>query len=163
MGASATVCVGDFSPLRTGARASADSPSRSQHAHDAELLARVQHIPVPRAGSAVFWDQRVPHANSRRHLGRRAREVVCGGYLPRVGANERYVREQLRRFRLALPPSDFWLEEHRRAAAVVAEEVPAGLPCAAGLVSGKEAGPSPGEGGDAQLLAHLLGLDSGAY
>ena len=42
MGASATVCVGDFSPLRTGARASADSPSRSQHAHDAELLARVQ-------------------------------------------------------------------------------------------------------------------------
>jgi hypothetical protein len=34
-----------------------------QTKEDSDVLAQIQHIPV-RAGSAVFWDNRIPHANS---------------------------------------------------------------------------------------------------
>jgi ectoine hydroxylase-related dioxygenase (phytanoyl-CoA dioxygenase family) len=132
------VCVGDFSPLRT---------AKDQ---DAALLSRVAHVPVP-AGAAVFWDQRVAHANSRRHLGRAPREVIYGGYLPRVWANERYAREQRRRFVAAVPPSDFWLHGPR----AVTEAAPA----ATGDIQLDGTECVEGADGGGGLFAHLLGLD----
>lgn len=61
-------------------------------------------------GAAVFWDQRIPHANSRSNLSDRTRRVIYGGFLPKVPLNDRYSIEQRRRMRAGLPQSDFWME-----------------------------------------------------
>ena len=90
------VCVGDFSPLSS--------------LRDAALLARFTHIPIP-AGAAVFWDQRIPHANARENRNAFARCVVYGGFLPRTSLNRRYGREQWRRMKKKEVQVDFWLEE----------------------------------------------------
>jgi hypothetical protein len=89
------VCVGDFCPIRPR--------------EDKQVIGRFQHVPVA-AGSAVFWDQRIPHANAYRNGSGEARSVVYGGYLPRVPVNAVFAREQRRRFERRLPQSDFWID-----------------------------------------------------
>ena len=73
------------------------------------------HVPVP-AGAAVFWDQRLPHANARKNQGNEPRSVVYGGFLPRgegIGINKAYAKEQLRRLKEGRVQADFWLNETR--------------------------------------------------
>ena len=74
---------------------------------------RIRHIPV-RAGSAVFWDQRIPHANSYRHDGKEARSVVYCSFLPNVEVNRVYVRKQLEKFRRGILPTDQWIETQEK-------------------------------------------------
>ena len=77
---------------------------------DAAVLARVRHVPVP-AGAAVFWDQRLPHANARRNGKREPRAVVYGGFLPRgVAKNDAYAAEQRRRLVAGAPQPNFWMD-----------------------------------------------------
>jgi ectoine hydroxylase-related dioxygenase (phytanoyl-CoA dioxygenase family) len=73
------------------------------------LVARFEHVPIP-AGAALFWDQRLPHANARRNNSGGARMVVYGGFLPRGPAiNDAYAVEQRRRLLLAQAQPDFWM------------------------------------------------------
>ena len=85
-------CVGDFIALTMR--------------DDAAVVAGVGHVPVP-AGAAIFWDQRVPHANARRNTKHEARAVAYGGFLPRTPLNDMYATEQRRRFLLGEPQPDF--------------------------------------------------------
>jgi len=101
------VCKGNFCPIR---------PS-----HDQDILSRFSHIAIP-AGSAVFWDQRIPHANSRQNKNRTAREVVYGGYLPRTTLNDVYAKKQIARFYRRLPQVDFWIETKGKQTTREAEE-----------------------------------------
>ncbi|EQC39641.1 hypothetical protein SDRG_03072 [Saprolegnia diclina VS20] len=87
------VCLGDFSPLRMQ--------------EDRDVISRYEHIPC-RAGSVIFFDWRIPHANSYRHVGSIPREVIYTGFLPRVSINEAYAKEQLRRYEARLLPADHW-------------------------------------------------------
>lgn len=87
------VCLGDFSPLRMQ--------------EDREVIRRYQHIDCT-AGSVIFFDWRIPHANSYKHTGAIPREVVYTGFLPNVPMNAHYAQEQLRRYRLRLLPADHW-------------------------------------------------------
>lgn len=120
-------CVGEYTHL---------SPS-----HDRALMQRVRHVPV-RAGSAVFWDTRIPHANAYRNdpspvgpdagenegtaaaaAGARgaagARAVVYCSFLPDVAVNRRFVRRQLADWQGRRAPrvGDRWIRqeeaEHR--------------------------------------------------
>lgn len=52
-----------------------------QTTEDKALIARFEHVPIP-AGAAVIWDQRIPHANSRRNTTDRARMVIYGASKP---------------------------------------------------------------------------------
>ena len=88
-------CVGDYCAI--------------QPHEDADILKRFTHIPIP-AGAAVFWDQRLPHANARHNQASVPRRVVYGGFLPRVPRNIPYVQEQLRRFLRRVAQVDFWIE-----------------------------------------------------
>ena len=77
-------------------------------------MKRIEHIDVP-AGAAVFWDQRIPHANAYKNEGNEAREVVYGGFLPRgIDINDRYAEEQRRRFITGRPQTDFWSNGQER-------------------------------------------------
>ncbi|DAZ98396.1 TPA: hypothetical protein N0F65_000110 [Lagenidium giganteum] len=87
------VCLGDFSPLRMQ--------------EDRDVIRRYQHINCT-AGSVIFFDWRLPHANSYKHVGSTPREVIYSGFLPRVPMNQRYAEEQLRRYSLRLLPTDHW-------------------------------------------------------
>ena len=71
---------------------------------------RLEHVSLS-AGDAVFWDQRVIHANAVCNNSKQPRMCVYGGFLPRVKRNLRYAQEQLRRARLRLTQSDFWVGE----------------------------------------------------
>jgi ectoine hydroxylase-related dioxygenase (phytanoyl-CoA dioxygenase family) len=85
---------------------------------DAEVIRRFVHVPVP-AGAAVFWDQRLPHANARWNKGKEPRSVVYGGFLPRgkgIFINQAYAKEQLRRLKEGRAQPDFWLHEKERSA-----------------------------------------------
>ena len=89
-----------------------EAPCVGQYTHirpkeDWEVMERVQHIPVP-AGSAVFWDNRIPHANAYKHLGEEPRAVVYCSFLPDVELNRKYVRNQLADFLQGKPPRDQW-------------------------------------------------------
>ena len=125
-GAHPRPCVGEYTHL---------SP-----AHDREILKRVKHVPV-RAGSAVFWDNRIPHGNAYRNdpvgllsggdtMGG-SRAVVYCSFLPDVGVNREFVGRQLEDWRAGRPPSlgDRWIkreeesEEGRRAQRGVADSV----------------------------------------
>ena len=61
------------------------------------LKYRLVHVYVCSSvgGAAVFWDQRLPHSNSRYNRSEHARAVVYGGYLPRVAINQAYAEEQV--------------------------------------------------------------------
>lgn len=89
-------CVGDFTPIRP--------------IEDKAIIDNFRHIPC-RAGDLVCWDYRIPHANARFNNSSQAREAVYIGLLPSIEMNKAYAREQLRRYRLGILPSDQWHEE----------------------------------------------------
>ncbi len=75
---------------------------------DYEVMKRVVHIPV-KAGSAVFWDNRIPHANAYRNDHKSlARAVVYASFLPDIELNRRYVQNQLQAWKLRQPIRDQW-------------------------------------------------------
>lgn len=75
---------------------------------DALVMRRIVHIPV-RAGSAVFWDNRLPHANAYRHTGAFPRAVVYSSFLPDVPVNRQYVKKQLEKWKRGKNPTDQWI------------------------------------------------------
>lgn len=77
---------------------------------DADVLQRVQHVPV-RAGSVVFWDYRLPHANAYRHDGCVPRAVLYCSFLPPVPLNRTYAQRQLERWRQGKTPTDQWIQD----------------------------------------------------
>jgi len=87
-------CVGNYTHIRPK--------------EDAAVLQRVRHVPVP-AGGAVFWDNRLPHANAYRHLGATPRAVVYGSFLPDVPVNRTYAARQLENWKRGRNPTDQWI------------------------------------------------------
>lgn len=108
-------CVGEYSHL---------DPT-----FDRDIIERIKHIPV-RAGSAVFWDDKIPHGNSYRndltHINgdtaavpdfadtleiSGARAVVYCSFLPDVDVNRNFVLRQLDDWKLQRPPraGDRWI------------------------------------------------------
>ena len=87
-------CVGQYTHIRPK--------------EDREIMDRVVHIPV-KAGSAVFWDNRIPHANSYNHNGDHPRIVVYASFLPDVELNRSYIRNQLANWKIQRPPTDTWI------------------------------------------------------
>mmetsp|Transcript_26880 Transcript_26880/g.56059 ORF Transcript_26880/g.56059 Transcript_26880/m.56059 type:complete len:391 (-) Transcript_26880:71-1243(-) len=111
-------CVGEYTHL---------NPT-----HDRELMQRVQHVPV-KAGSVVFWDNRIPHSNSYRNDPIRprandtdeaatddidvslgtcgSRAVVYCSFLPDVQINRRFVARQLEDWKMQRAPrvGDRWM------------------------------------------------------
>jgi Protein of unknown function (DUF1479) len=77
---------------------------------DANVLRQIQHVTV-RAGSVVFWDNRIPHANAYRHDGNEPRVVVYCSFLPNVAINRRYALQQLARWKRGLNPIDQWIQQ----------------------------------------------------
>jgi hypothetical protein len=92
-----SLCVGDYTHIRPK--------------EDAAVFTRIRHIPV-RAGSAVFWDNRLPHANSYRHLGTTPRAVVYCSFLPDVNINRTYVQKQLEDMKNGRSPADQWINNN---------------------------------------------------
>ena len=86
-------CVGDFTPIRP--------------VEDRGVISQFTHVPC-RAGDIVFWDYRLPHANSRYNSSSTPRAVVYLGFLPCVSLNRAYAMEQLRRLASGEPPGDQW-------------------------------------------------------
>mmetsp|Transcript_2367 Transcript_2367/g.3428 ORF Transcript_2367/g.3428 Transcript_2367/m.3428 type:complete len:488 (+) Transcript_2367:99-1562(+) len=106
----ATISSGDDS-IKT---MMAPSPCIGEYTHirpkeDAEIYKRMKHIPVPEGG-AVFWDNRIPHANSYVHDGDEPRMVVYASFLPDVECNRMYVEKQLEDWRNWKRPRDMWIE-----------------------------------------------------
>ncbi|KAL3936063.1 MAG: hypothetical protein SGBAC_008544 [Bacillariaceae sp.] len=89
----AASCVGEYTHIRPK--------------EDREVMKSVQHVPVS-AGSVVFWDNRIPHANAYRHNGTAPRAVVYCSFLPDIELNRVYVKEQLRRYYAKKPITDQW-------------------------------------------------------
>ena len=57
----------------------------------------------------MFWDWRIPHANSRFHRGKESREVIYAGYLPSVKINKLYVDTiQLPNYKNGIQPGKLW-------------------------------------------------------
>ena len=88
-------CIGEYTHIRPK--------------EDALVMARIQHIPVG-AGSAVFWDNRLPHANAYRNDSTEARAVVYCSFLPDVQLNRDYVHQQLYKYKRRIPPTDQWIK-----------------------------------------------------
>lgn len=88
------LCVGEYTHIRPK--------------EDMEVMKRVYHISV-KAGSAVFWDNRIPHANAYRNDSTSlARAVVYASFLPDIELNRRYVKNQLKAWKLRQPIRDQW-------------------------------------------------------
>jgi hypothetical protein len=78
---------------------------------DADVFQRIQHIAVP-AGSAVFWDNRIPHANAYTHTGLIPRAVVYCSFLPAdIAINQSYAVKQLENWRHGRQPTDQWIQK----------------------------------------------------
>lgn len=90
---SSSLCVGEYTHIRPK--------------EDCDVMRRIQHLPVT-AGSAVFWDVRIPHANSYRNSTRTARQVVYCSFLPDIELNRRYIQHQLSAYRNNQPIRDQW-------------------------------------------------------
>lgn len=88
-------CVGEYTHIRPR--------------EDMAVMDLVRHVPV-RAGSAVFWDNRIPHANAYRNDGDEARAVVYCSFLPDVPLNKKFVRRQLENWKCRRRPTDQWIE-----------------------------------------------------
>ena len=73
---------------------------------DVGVLAQVKPVATP-AGSAVFWDWRIPHSSSMHHVGEAPREAIYTGFLPPTSLNERYANEQWRAYQARQLPPDF--------------------------------------------------------
>lgn len=89
-------CIGEYTHIRP--------------TEDAEVMDRINHIPVS-AGSAVFWDNRIPHANAYRHTGNMPRIVVYCSFLPDIPLNRKYAAMQLENWKKGRNPSDQWIEK----------------------------------------------------
>ena len=87
-------CVGEYTHIRP--------------AEDSLVMKQVQHVSV-RAGSVVFWDNRIPHANAYRHNGTEPRAVVYCSFLPDVAVNQGYVQDQLVKWKMRQSPTDQWV------------------------------------------------------
>lgn len=87
-------CVGEYTHMRPK--------------EDKGVMDRVEHIPV-RAGSAVFWDNRIPHANAYRHDGSIPRSVVYCSFLPDLPINRQYATQQLENWKQGQRPTDQWI------------------------------------------------------
>ena len=87
-------CLGEYTHIRP--------------VEDCDVMERVRHIPV-KAGSAVFFDNRIPHANAYRHDGDSPRSVVYCSFLPDVPINVPYVSHQLSKWKRGEPPNDQWI------------------------------------------------------
>jgi len=88
------------------------APCVGQYTHvrpkeDRDIMDRVRHVPV-KAGSAVFWDNRIPHANAYKHVGKHPRCVVYCSFLPDVELNRVYVKNQLSDLLHGKPSRDQW-------------------------------------------------------
>lgn len=90
-------CVGEYTHIRP--------------MEDASIMKRVRHIPV-RAGSAVFWDTRIPHANAYRNDADQPRAVVYCSFLPNVAINRPYVDNQRHKFLHNINPTDQWIHDN---------------------------------------------------
>ena len=88
--------VGDFTPMR-----------------DPDVIKQYKHIPIP-AGAALFWDQRLPHANSMKNESNTTRRCIYGGFLPYTEKNIKYNEEQVRRLENGIPQADFWMKDDER-------------------------------------------------
>ena len=91
--APASLCVGEYTHIRPK--------------EDEEVMKQVRHIPVA-AGSAVFWDNRLPHANSYRNDRQLPRMVVYCSFLPDIEKNRQYVHDQLKAWKQGRPVLDQW-------------------------------------------------------
>ncbi len=87
-------CIGEYTHIRPK--------------EDENVMKLVQHIPV-RAGSVVFWDNRIPHANAYRNESEVSRAVVYCSFLPDVPLNRRYAEKQLEDYRDMKFPRDQWI------------------------------------------------------
>jgi hypothetical protein len=87
-------CVGEYTHMRPK--------------EDRDIMDRIEHIPV-RTGSAVFWDNRIPHANAYRHDGSIPRSVVYCSFLPDLPINRNYVTQQLENWKQGQRPTDQWI------------------------------------------------------
>jgi hypothetical protein len=90
------------------------APCVGQYTHirpveDAWIMQRVKHIPVP-AGAAVFWDNRIPHANSYRNDSSEPRVVVYTSFLPDVAINHHFVENQKLKYLNNVNPCDQWID-----------------------------------------------------
>jgi hypothetical protein len=88
-------CIGEYTHIRPR--------------EDRNVMDRVQHVPVP-AGSAVFWDNRLPHANAYRHDGNVPRSVVYCSFLPDVPINRLYAEKQLQKWKEGRNPNEQWIK-----------------------------------------------------
>jgi hypothetical protein len=100
-------------PSSAGKKVSFPAPCIGEYTHirpkeDGDVMALIQHIPV-RAGSAVFWDNRIPHANAYRNDQSEARAVVYCSFLPDIELNREYARRQLYNYKRRIPPTDQWI------------------------------------------------------
>jgi ectoine hydroxylase-related dioxygenase (phytanoyl-CoA dioxygenase family) len=92
-------CIGEYTHIRPK--------------EDRDVMALIQHIPV-RAGSAVFWDNRIPHANAYQNDQSEVRAVVYCSFLPDIKLNREYVRRQLYNYQRRIPPTDQWINTTER-------------------------------------------------
>jgi ectoine hydroxylase-related dioxygenase (phytanoyl-CoA dioxygenase family) len=127
-------CIGEYTHIRPN--------------EDENVMALIQHIPVG-AGSAVFWDNRIPHANAYRNDHGEARAVVYCSFLPDIQLNREYVRRQLYNYQRRIPPNDQWIN---------AAEMEVGESCQ--LDQKEKQGPDVKSADtSASLVPKLLGLD----
>jgi len=75
---------------------------------DEEVMKAVQHVSV-RKGSAVFFDNRIPHSNAFRHVGTSPRAVIYCSFLPDVHINRIYAKKQLDGYYDGKLPNDTWV------------------------------------------------------
>lgn len=88
-------CIGEYTHIR---------PKEDGH-----IMKRVEHIPV-RAGSAVLWDNRIPHANAYKNESDETRIVIYCSFLPDIEINRDYAKRQLEDFKNGKIPRDQWIE-----------------------------------------------------
>ena len=100
---------------KTGAKSQVEvsAPCIGEYTHirpkeDGQVMKSVQHIPV-RAGSAVFWDNRICHANAYTNESDVARAVVYCSFLPDVPVNRVYAEKQLEDYTKRKFPRDQWI------------------------------------------------------
>ena len=103
-------CLGFHRQFRAYFESKSKVRSVSDYTAVRDKSLRMEHVSLS-AGDAVFWDQRVIHANAVCNVSKRPRVCVYGGFLPRTKRNLEYAVEQLRRARARLTQSDFWVGE----------------------------------------------------
>lgn len=61
----------------------------------------------------VFWDYRIPHANSYKNNSHQTREVIYTGLLPNITLNKQYISEQLDKYFTGINPTDQWVSDSK--------------------------------------------------